>query len=118
ADKPGRRRKPDGFCDCFRIIPKAVLKIGAHRQIGGCDDCGDMLNHLVAANRIIPLPSGKLVSGAGSRQRIKAEVCKQPCRTNIPWIGNDKCACSLVKCPKSAPFLGLSSHPIPPQESV
>jgi hypothetical protein len=35
TDKPHPRGDPDGFRDRPRIIAKAVLKIGAYRQVGG-----------------------------------------------------------------------------------
>ena len=48
ADNSRSRRQPDGFGNNFRIVSKAILEIGADRQVGGRDDRRDMLHDPVA----------------------------------------------------------------------
>src|SRR5271167_2174295 len=107
ANNSRSRREPDGFGDDFGRVSKAILKIGADRQIrGGCNR-RQVRHHLGTVDGVVLLPDGKGISGTGGGKRLIAEVRQQPRRANVPWIGNNERGITLVESAKGTSLVSL-----------
>src|ERR1035438_8384311 len=93
-----------------RIVSKAILKIGADRQAGGGRDHGHVLERLATVHRVVRLPGGESIAGAGGGQRFKAQVRQQPGRTGIPRIGNDERTRTRMERAKGPSLFSLRQH--------
>src|SRR4029077_9072994 len=110
ADNSGCRRKPEGFRDDFRRVAKAVLQIGAHRQVRSCRDGRHVLHHPGTLDRVVTLPGGKGIPHAGRCQRLKTQLRQQTRGTDVPGIGNDESAVTLMECPEGSSLFSLCRH--------
>ncbi len=97
-----------GYCPC--IITKAVFKIGAYRQIGGWNNLSRMLQHFVAADRVVTLTHRKCISCARCREGFKSQKRQQPRGADVPWIWNDECFSTFMQRAKCFRLFWLTSH--------
>src|SRR5215472_63785 len=98
----------DGFGNRLGVVAKAVLQIGAYRQMGGRGDLRNVLQNLLTVQGVVQLSSGKSAAHAGCRQRFKAEMREQPRGTDVPRIRNDEGLWLLVERAKELPFFRLT----------
>ena len=115
ADQAGCRGKTDGLRHPVRCVGETLLQIGGNRQIGRFHDRAGMGERLLAGDHAVTPAEHPGRGAAGGRQGVKAEPRKDPRRTRIPSIGNDKKPRFPVQRLETARFLTLAGcHVTPP----
>src|SRR6266540_4024319 len=75
-----------------RLMGKAVLEVGIHRQVGRLDDLAGIGDHLGAADLAVGAAQQVGDAEAGGCERLVVQPRQDLGRARIPWIGNEEAA--------------------------
>src|SRR5690606_8644995 len=96
----GRLRREYCLGRAVGTVALAMLQIGRDWQRCGGNDLAAMVYPLLERNPTIGQAAGEGVAGAGRCQCLETQRGEQLRRADIPGVGNDEGAFSLVKCAK------------------
>ena len=64
----------------------AVLEVDGDREVGGVDECFDVLGDLVERDPSVQAPEREREAGARRRERLEPECREHARRAGVPWI--------------------------------